>query len=252
MLTGHARTCKRWEEGNQQETVNHLEKTPWVPTARDRTAGAQRGFVENRHDTICIYYRTIICIVEFNGDMGFREFLHQQKINHGPQSKTRSEIVRSISDDANFYAQGFAESAPDLGDGPSALPTSGSPITPRSHGLKGARISLSRTICVTTVLCADFSISDRFRSVFRKGRSERSEPSDRTVGLGAPEPDNNMLNLKSLTSSAAKFILRGVKESADAFPPLKSVAGCLCFILDNCEVCSASLEPPKTRCSRSP
>ena len=34
--------------------------------------------------------------------------------------------------------------------------------------------------------------------------------------------------------------LRGVKEAADVFPPLKSATAALCFILDNCEVLSAS------------
>ena len=41
---------------------------------------------------------------------------------------------------------------------------------------------------------------------------------------------------KSVASATAKLFLRGAKESADAFPPLKSVVGGLCFILDNCEV----------------
>jgi len=41
---------------------------------------------------------------------------------------------------------------------------------------------------------------------------------------------------KSTVSAAAKLLLRGVSDSADAFGPLKSVAGGLCFILDNCEV----------------
>ena len=40
----------------------------------------------------------------------------------------------------------------------------------------------------------------------------------------------------STASSSAKLVLRGVKDSADAFPPLKSVAGGLCFILENYEV----------------
>ena len=48
--------------------------------------------------------------------------------------------------------------------------------------------------------------------------------------------DQGGSNLKSLASSTAKLILRGVKESADAFPPLGSVAGGLCYILDNYEV----------------
>ena len=37
-------------------------------------------------------------------------------------------------------------------------------------------------------------------------------------------------------SSSAKLVLRGVRDSADAFGPLKSVAGGLCFILENYEV----------------
>jgi hypothetical protein len=42
---------------------------------------------------------------------------------------------------------------------------------------------------------------------------------------------------KSTASSSAKLLLLGVRDSADAFGPLKSVAGGLCFILENCEVC---------------
>ena len=43
-----------------------------------------------------------------------------------------------------------------------------------------------------------------------------------------------------IASSAAEMTLRGVKEAADAFPPLKSAAAALCFILDNCKVLSTS------------
>ena len=41
---------------------------------------------------------------------------------------------------------------------------------------------------------------------------------------------------KSTAYATAKLLLRGVRDSADAFGPLKSVAGGLCFILENCEV----------------
>ena len=41
---------------------------------------------------------------------------------------------------------------------------------------------------------------------------------------------------KSTAYASAKLLLRGVRDSADAFGPLKSVAGGLCFILENCEV----------------
>jgi len=54
---------------------------------------------------------------------------------------------------------------------------------------------------------------------------ERVEPST--------APDENKPDWKS---GSAKMLLRGVRDSADAFGPLKSVAGGLCFILENCEV----------------
>ena len=46
-------------------------------------------------------------------------------------------------------------------------------------------------------------------------------------------------NWKSTAYATAKLLLRGVRDSADAFGPLKSVAGGLCFILENCEVWSS-------------
>ena len=58
---------------------------------------------------------------------------------------------------------------------------------------------------------------------------------------------NKKLSWKSTTSATAKLLLRGVRDSADAFGPLKSVAGGLCFVLDNCEVWpSACIRCPDT------
>ena len=48
--------------------------------------------------------------------------------------------------------------------------------------------------------------------------------------------DRSKSNWKPAASAAARLFLRGVRDSADAFGPLKSVAGGLCFILENCEV----------------
>jgi hypothetical protein len=78
------------------------------------------------------------------------------------------------------------------------------------------------------------SNSDERRSCSNRGESP-------TLGSSNPVVDSSAIDekkskLKSLASSGAKLILNGVKESADAFGPLKSVAGGLCFILDNCEV----------------
>jgi len=53
------------------------------------------------------------------------------------------------------------------------------------------------------------------------------------LGAAASEDESGW---KHTVSSAAKLALRTVKEASDAFPPLKSVAGGLCAILDNCEV----------------
>ena len=46
----------------------------------------------------------------------------------------------------------------------------------------------------------------------------------------------NKSSWKSTSLASAKLLLRGVRDAADAFGPLKSVAGGLCFILENCEV----------------
>lgn len=60
--------------------------------------------------------------------------------------------------------------------------------------------------------------------------------------------DEDKSNWRSTATATAKLFLRTVKDTSDAFPPLKSVAGSLCAILDNAEVCFAShsLNP---RCS---
>ena len=69
--------------------------------------------------------------------------------------------------------------------------------------------------------------------------------------------DESKPGWKSTASSSAKLLLRGVRDSADAFGPLKSVAGSLCFILENCEVrpppiCypQRSLVPQRTKANK--
>ena len=70
----------------------------------------------------------------------------------------------------------------------------------------------------------------------RRGR-EGSEPNVENESVGpSAAVDENRPDWKSSASSSAKLLLRAVRDSADAFGPLKSVAGGLCFILENCEV----------------
>ena len=70
-----------------------------------------------------------------------------------------------------------------------------------------------------------------------EGEGEGVEPNagNENVGAGAAT-DEDRPGWKSTASSSAKLALRAVRDSADAFGPLKSVAGGLCFILENCEV----------------
>jgi hypothetical protein len=70
-------------------------------------------------------------------------------------------------------------------------------------------------------------------SVFESVR-EPVKLSMHPLGPGAASGDTP--NQKSSLSATADVILRGVVESSDAYPLLKSVARCLCVILDNHEV----------------
>ena len=68
-------------------------------------------------------------------------------------------------------------------------------------------------------------------------KQEGGGPNTENENVGASSvADQNRPDWKSTASSSAKLILRGVRDSADALGPLKSVAGGLCFILENCEV----------------
>ena len=69
----------------------------------------------------------------------------------------------------------------------------------------------------------------------REGEEIESNVDEECVGPSA-SADENKSGWKSTASASAKLLLRGVRDSADAFGPLKSVAGGLCFILENCEV----------------
>ena len=66
---------------------------------------------------------------------------------------------------------------------------------------------------------------------------EGNEPNagDKRVEPSATQ-DEDKPDCGSTASASARLLLRGVRDSADTFGPLKSVAGGLCFILENCEV----------------
>jgi len=68
---------------------------------------------------------------------------------------------------------------------------------------------------------------------------ERGGPNadDESIGPGVSVGENKT-DWRSTVPASATLLLRGVRDSADAFGPLKSVAGGLCFILENYEVWS--------------
>lgn len=59
--------------------------------------------------------------------------------------------------------------------------------------------------------------------------------SNKGTGPAAVVPEKKS-DWAATASATAKLLLRGVRDSADGFGPLKTVAGGLCYILDNCEV----------------
>jgi hypothetical protein len=69
----------------------------------------------------------------------------------------------------------------------------------------------------------------------REREGDGPNADDEDVGPSAVA-DKNRSGWKSTASASARLLLRGVRDSADAFAPLKSVIGGLCFILENCEV----------------
>ena len=75
-------------------------------------------------------------------------------------------------------------------------------------------------------------------------RPSSTSPTDLTISSTSDNVDTSepgsavdkKSDWKSTAFATAKLLLRGVRDSADAFGPLKSVVGGLCFILENCEV----------------
>ena len=74
-----------------------------------------------------------------------------------------------------------------------------------------------------------------------KGDQPGTEGSETSGSVPRPEAgdaaDEDGLDWRATASASAELLLRGVGDSADALGPLKSVAGGLCFILENYEVC---------------
>jgi hypothetical protein len=69
-------------------------------------------------------------------------------------------------------------------------------------------------------------------------QGNRPSDQDNDAHTAAEGPfDGTSPEWKTITWNAVKVTLGLIKESADVFPPLKAVAGGLCELISNCEVC---------------
>ena len=77
-----------------------------------------------------------------------------------------------------------------------------------------------------------------------QSEGEHLKSQDRTPEQSAATNENkSKSSWKSTAYASAKVVIDVVKESSDAFPPLKSAVGGLAAILKHCDVRSVSLAP---------
>ena len=117
------------------------------------------------------------------------------------------------------------------GSGPSQGVSSTLSVTPIApeQGPDGTRTLSPQQLCLITLL-------DKADTAAVPNREQQDPRPEENAEPAAKEKKSSW---KSTAFATAKLLLYGVKESADAFGPLKSVAGGLCFILENCEVWSS-------------
>ena len=163
-------------------------------------------------------------------DMGLREFFRRPHKKH----RARND-AQSVTDPIDRSQVGLAilpHSEPDLGVG-SPTPA---PSTSQDQQFNGMRATVPDVIHLTALpLDAENIAPDPTQSTARPGQTERLEPSMPAVRPSAA--DENKSDWKATTYAATKLAIDMVKESADAFPPLKSVVGGLSAILNHCDVC---------------
>ena len=148
------------------------------------------------------------------------------------RSETRRETSSVEAVRANLA--GLPHSQPNLRIEPLISPTP-VPSTSKNRESSGMCTSVLRGAHLTLFPCnPDSAARDPTQSVVGTRQDKQSEPSELTVKPSAM--DENGSNRKSNAYSTTKLAINLVEESADAFPPLKSVVGNLSAILDHCDV----------------
>jgi len=181
--------------------------------------------------------------------MKWRNFLPVPKKHRRARSGARSEVgsLKGPSD-VDLVAPRPAESTPDLRVGPSTGPMP-SPLTSHNQETNGTWIFIFRMIHLLQHFSCNTdprSVSDQILSVPGRGRSDgnNQETPGHTVDPRATSEGKS--NWSSTAYATTKLAINLVKESSDAFPPLKSVVGGLSAILNHCDVRGIPLMPPHT------
>ena len=169
---------------------------------------------------------------------GLRDFLSLPRKDRRARSEARSDVGPAAgSGEVDLVVPRPAESSPDLRIGSSTSP-SPSPLTSRSgQESNSTSTALFRVISLTPSLrkTGRPAVLGQIRSVFKSGQSKNPKPSGpKTTDPSAAHEDES--NWKSTAYSTTKLAINLVKESSDAFPPLKSVVGGLSAILQHCDV----------------
>ena len=163
--------------------------------------------------------------------------LRLPKSFHRSRSKARSEIgpIEGQSE-VDPAAPRPTESTPELRVGTSILPPS-TPLALRdqeSDDVETVLIPVDPSQPASSHNTVPDTGSDRIPPAPGRDESTLPKPSDHTTDTEAvPE---NKSDWKSTAYAATKLAINLAKESADAFPPLKSVVGGLSAVLDHCEV----------------
>ena len=163
--------------------------------------------------------------------MGLRDFLCILRKSR----RTRSEVRREANPVEATRASLAAHSQPNLRIG-SSISLTPVPSTSKNRESSGTCTSVLEGIHLTVFpRNPDNAARDPTQSVTGTEHNKRPEPSEHAVKPSAT--DESESDRKPTPYSITKLATNLVEESADAFPPLKSVVGSLSAILDHCDVC---------------
>ena len=152
-----------------------------------------------------------------------------------PVGGKEADVGENVMGQSHSCLEANVETVVGGGPGPTEVrPSVPSPSTPILHGGK-----------------PESTWTRLFHLLYLIVPSDDTEPSSapdqvpEAIGTGesakpGPAATDDKSNWGSTAVATAKLLLRGVRDSADAFGPLKSVAGGLCFVLENCEVRSSA------------